>query len=401
MSDLDELVEAALAGALGDVPVGDPPAEPVRGASTAADGDLGGFLDNDVDAEVHEGAVLDGGGTVAATGDAAEVEVCSEAEARELLDRARQAIETLDQTMTQIVRRRAWIPLGYDNPQQFWIREFGPGSGYSRQHLYRTARVLSLLYGLTERLGDDAAALDITERSLRALPAGKGGDDELIDQIASAVEQLGDGATPDSIQQAVDETLLAAKKEATRTKQREETSLVDLEQLAGQLSALGIDPSMLHTSDDEPVSGPSGGRWGNPADHNHDHDGHDADHEHGPHTHTHDDDDWDTTSDGDAEDVDDGPVGGTTLDEVDGGDTGWRTSYAIDLVNLTKALDLLSVIEPNLAVSLPVATPAQITAYKDQVAILRNVADQLARFTPAGADDEDDPAGLEEIDFDV
>lgn len=188
----------------------------------------------------------------------ADLPACTRDEAEQLVSRARAAISELDAAMTDIIRRQAWLALGYDTPQKFWLTEFGrtderPG-GFSRAHLYRTARVLGVLYGLYERLGDDALAINISERALREIPRNDGDADvELLDAIGNRVEELGDDYTPDDIQQAVNEEIAAARDRLNNTSPAE----MSTDDLAEQLESFGFDASQLRGGDNNGGGGES------------------------------------------------------------------------------------------------------------------------------------------------
>lgn len=193
----------------------------------------------------------------------ADLPACTRDEAEQLVSRARAAISELDAAMTDIIRRQAWLALGYETPQKFWLTEFGrtderPG-GFSRAHLYRTARVLGVLYGLYERLGDDALAINISERALREIPRNDGDADvELLDAIGNRVEQLGDDYTPDDIQQAVNEEISAARDRLNNTSPAE----MSTDDLADQLESFGFDASQLRGGDNTGGDGGGGGDLG-------------------------------------------------------------------------------------------------------------------------------------------
>ncbi|MEV8335637.1 hypothetical protein [Streptomyces niveus] len=103
--------------------------------------------------DVIEGVIIDDPGTP-----------CTPEYARELTEKALNLADELDGTMRQIVRVRAWVPLGYQDPHEYVLREFTQSS---RAHRYRLARFAAFAHQLTERLGDDALELQLTERALR------------------------------------------------------------------------------------------------------------------------------------------------------------------------------------------------------------------------------------------
>lgn len=266
MDDLDAAADAALAAALADTPTGGAPAAvPPLEPDTAAGDETG----EDAPVDVVAQPVTD-----LANPDGEPWPQLDATEAKKLVKKARAAIQTLHEVMLDIIRGRAWLALGYDDPQQFWRAEFGgDDGGYSRAHLYRTARMLGLLYSLYERIGDDTAAIDITERALRALPRGTDGDADarLVDDIAAGVDALGDGYTADDVKAVADRVV----EEAIRRHDNETTPTdrdLSAAGIAERLAALGLDapPGM---------TGGGGGdaRWDALPDEDRHRGGHDAD----------------------------------------------------------------------------------------------------------------------------
>lgn len=328
------------------------------GTDAAAEAALEAALGDITDTAV-EGEVLAGQPPVPAGGGGVD---CTEAEARELVARARESIAVLDSTMEEIVRRRVWLALGYPDPRTFWVQEFTESSGLSRTHVYRTARVLSLLYGLVERLGDDAAAVAITERSLRAIPANGGaGDAALIDAIAGGVEALGDDATAADIQQVVDGKLAAARKAATRP----DAPPVDVDELAARLSQLGVDTSALTAASPATDGEANGdGAW-----HSHD----------GGEPHRHDDTDgWGNAAAPNGVSVVDDSRSGVTITNAPtpaGGVAGGES--AINLVTLRRATAMIAAVHPTLAAALDAASDDDLATLKGAVPALRAAADMI------------------------
>lgn len=157
----------------------------------------------------------------AASAEVAESEwLCSEDEARQMVDRARAAIEELDSSLRRIIERRAWEPLGYADPKEFVLAELGPSAtgGKSRAQAYRLARLAMFLYGLAEAFGDDSRLMDITERSLRALPPGASGenDEVLTERVADRIAGL-DDPTEEAAQAVWDEEYERARTEIADT----------------------------------------------------------------------------------------------------------------------------------------------------------------------------------------
>lgn len=196
-------------------------------------------VDEVLDESAVEGVVV-GDEMVAAASDNTVI-ACTAEEAKSLVERARAAISELHTTMTEIIRRRAWEPLGYDEPRSFWIAEFGPSSenpAMQKSQLYRTARVVAILYQLSETLGDDALAVNISERALRAIPTGsKGANDvDLMEHIQARVE----GGEED-VQAVVDEEIAAAQEKFAKKKSGGDAEFDDpeSEETAAQADRMG------------------------------------------------------------------------------------------------------------------------------------------------------------------
>lgn len=145
--------------------------------------------------------------------------LCDADTARDLVTQMWEGLEQFDNAFQEVIRLRAWEPLGYPTPREFVLAEFGPTDGeegrVSRTHAFRLARLAMFLYGLTDRLGDEAAALELSERALRAIPGGRGGENDalLLDRIESRIGELGDDASQEASQQVVDEVLAQARRE--------------------------------------------------------------------------------------------------------------------------------------------------------------------------------------------
>lgn len=234
--DTDAAADAALAAALGDTPA---PTPPTNGPTPPSG-----------PAEAMEGDVLTGQ-SVDTRGDS-EVEPCTAEEARSLVDRARSAITTISETMDAILRRRAWIPLGYDNPSDFWVKEFGPSSenpAFSRSHVYRTARILGIIYGIQTRLNDADLSVAISEYALRSLPRGESGenDEALMDSIAAGVNDLPEGFSPSDVQDVVNEKVAAAREAFAGERPEMPTPPI-----ADRLAAFGLSlPTVDDATDDD------------------------------------------------------------------------------------------------------------------------------------------------------
>ncbi|MFI5749093.1 hypothetical protein ACIBBE_24875 [Streptomyces sp. NPDC051644] len=131
---------------------------------------------------------------------------CTPEYARTLTERALQLADELDGTMTEIVRVRAWEPLGYRDPREYVLKEFTQSS---RAHRYRLARFAAFAHQLTERLGDEALELQLTERALRQVAPDR--DAEVINALES---RLADAHGPEEANEAVNETLRAHSRNA-------------------------------------------------------------------------------------------------------------------------------------------------------------------------------------------
>ncbi|MGW7316309.1 hypothetical protein [Streptomyces sp. NPDC054865] len=124
---------------------------------------------------------------------------CTPEYARELTERALRLSDELDGTMQEIVRVQAWVPLGYRDPREYVLKEFTQAA---RSHRYRLARFAAFTYQLTERLGDDALELQLTERALRQVAASR--DAEVIAALEGG---LANAAGPEAADEVVRQTL--------------------------------------------------------------------------------------------------------------------------------------------------------------------------------------------------
>lgn len=146
--------------------------------------------------------------------------LCTPDEARAMVERTRAAITELDTSLREIVERRAWEPLGYADAKEFVLAELGPTAegGKSRAQAYRLARLAMFFYQLGEAFGDTSPLLDITERSLRALPAGANGenDEVLVDRLYERISAL-DEPTEEQVKGIWDEEYESARDEIAKT----------------------------------------------------------------------------------------------------------------------------------------------------------------------------------------
>ena len=143
---------------------------------------------------------------------------CTEEEARELVREVAEAAVRFEDAMQQIFRRRAWEPLGYDNPQDLILGEFkeggltNPRTGkpYGRAHIYRMARTALFLHEVASRTGVDATELDVAEKALRAARENGVDDVTMLTQIEGRViEATENGEQPDgdAVQEIVDSVI--------------------------------------------------------------------------------------------------------------------------------------------------------------------------------------------------
>lgn len=195
---------------------------------------------------------------------------CTAEEAAELVEKARKSIRAMDEAMTEILRRRAWEPLGYDDPITFWKKEFAPTKGLSRNHVYRTARVLAVLYGLSARIGDSALTIDITERHLRQIAPDQ--QESFMDAVEEKINELPEGErSEEDIQRVYDEQVKERVDRARQEAAEGRDSDLAHADTDARLEALGIDrpamrPDSVPNADeqsDEP--GDSGGQDGGQA----------------------------------------------------------------------------------------------------------------------------------------
>ncbi len=142
----------------------------------------------------------------------------SETGARALLTEWVNAEMTAHEKMSEIMRRRAWEPLGYDNPRDMVMQELKgkllnriTGKPYQRAHLYRIARAAMLQVAIAAELDIEPGDIHISERQLRNVKA----DDEpgVIDQVKNAAleqeDDNGNGERAEYAQQLVDDVLAA------------------------------------------------------------------------------------------------------------------------------------------------------------------------------------------------
>lgn len=136
---------------------------------------------------------------------------CTQEEAEDLTDRARNGLREFDSAMGEIVWRQAWKALGYGSARDYLLAELGSAvdssrKTYSRRHILRLVRALEFISALQERIGESAKDVNVTERALRDIPdhvAGEG----FTSLIGEIVEKAGDDPSPDFTQEVVDEVI--------------------------------------------------------------------------------------------------------------------------------------------------------------------------------------------------
>lgn len=149
---------------------------------------------------------------------------CTEAEAHELVDRAIAAAETFYDTIAEIVRRQAWVPLGHASPRELMKTALGgvsnprTGKPYSRAHVHRMARVAWLVWAISERTGLEPGDLKIPERTLREFGGGIDGDIKFVDEVSDRINlALNDkDASPDDVQDILESALSEGAAEQAR-----------------------------------------------------------------------------------------------------------------------------------------------------------------------------------------
>ncbi|WP_326603439.1 hypothetical protein [Rhodococcus sp. PD04] len=146
---------------------------------------------------------------------------CTEEEARELVREVAEAAVRFEDAMQQIFRRRAWEPLGYDNPQDLILGEFkdggliNPRTGkpYGRAHIYRMARTALFLHEVSSRTGVDATELDVAEKALRAARENGVDDVTMLTQIENrviAATESGEQPDGEAVQEIVESVIAEA-----------------------------------------------------------------------------------------------------------------------------------------------------------------------------------------------
>lgn len=233
MSSTNDEADAAVDAVLAGLPHDDDDGADSSGAATAPEtgasnerddiaGDLPPHADTDDDNPALS-MVMREMGDATLVGDE-DTSPCTEAEARALLTTLTDTLVTFENTLVTILRRKAWAALGYDSPAACVMGELGPtkdpdasgGVRFSRGHAYRMARLAMFLYGLAERVGDEAYSADVTERLLRGLPSGT--DHVVMDRVENALASRGEDAnSEDVVNEVVTTELQRARDEYKRT----------------------------------------------------------------------------------------------------------------------------------------------------------------------------------------
>ena len=143
---------------------------------------------------------------------------CTADEARELVDNAVNHANGLLENVYEMIRRQAWIPLGYANIAELLkspeiadhIVNPATGKAYSRQHLDRMGKAMQMLSSVAVAAGVDPADVSIDERRLRELKAA--GIDDANESIVADLQrrreaQDDEALAPDEAQQIVDKHL--------------------------------------------------------------------------------------------------------------------------------------------------------------------------------------------------
>lgn len=222
MGSTDAAADAALAAVLDEDSTDGTPADPDSSGVTTTVGAEDSMSDVGTPTEVaDQGKRVFSGPAV----DPDQPALCSVDEAKALVTDLRASLEQFDRTITAIMATRAWKALGYQSPSQFVLAELGPDKEdpdapgrVSRSHAYRLARLALFLYGLAERIGDEAYALELSERTMRSIPAGRGGENDktMLDRVEAAIGER-DNYEPAEAQEIVDGVIADARQELHET----------------------------------------------------------------------------------------------------------------------------------------------------------------------------------------
>lgn len=147
------------------------------------------------------------------------------AQAEKLIGKAISSAATFADVMKQIIDRRAWEPLGYEDPRTMMRERFtghlvNPRTGepYDASYIRRMSNTAWVLWHLADSTGLDAADLHVASHSLAQIPSGFGGEqhDRLVDTVLDEVDKRG-AHTAEEVQGAIDDTIRASVEAKTPT----------------------------------------------------------------------------------------------------------------------------------------------------------------------------------------
>lgn len=195
------LVDQAMDAALADTLTADTPAEVVDSAEPAADEHR-----QEVTPQEHPAVTSDLGPLTAE-------------QAEKLINKAIKAATTFADVMKQIVARKAWEPLGYDDPRHMMTDRFSgklinprTGKPFDDTYIRRMANTAWVLWSLAESTGLDPVELNVTTGVLAQIPRGVYGSEheKLVDKVLEEVERRG-ATTVEEVQEVIDATLDASR----------------------------------------------------------------------------------------------------------------------------------------------------------------------------------------------
>lgn len=195
------LVDQAMDAALADTLIADTPAEVVDSAEPAADEHR-----QEVTPQEHPAVTSDLGPLTAE-------------QAEKLINKAIKAATTFADVMKQIVARKAWEPLGYDDPRHMMTDRFSgklinprTGKPFDDTYIRRMANTAWVLWSLAESTGLDPVELNVTTGVLAQIPRGVYGSEheKLVDKVLEEVERRG-ATTVEEVQEVIDATLDASR----------------------------------------------------------------------------------------------------------------------------------------------------------------------------------------------
>lgn len=140
-------------------------------------------------------------------------------QAEKLINKALKAATTFADVMKQIVARKAWEPLGYDDPRHMMVDRFAgklinprTGKRFDDTHIRRMANTAWVLWSLAESTGLDPVDLNVTTGVLAQIPRGLYGSEheKLVDKVLEEVERRG-ATSVEEVQEVIDATLDASR----------------------------------------------------------------------------------------------------------------------------------------------------------------------------------------------